>query len=93
MASLLEKSVIASSVVSFSLLFEQIKEFKPKIIIFGGTYKFFQEDFGSCSAISQNDTLYIKAHHPMYTIKEEIYFNDILRAVSYNKSKKQINRS
>ena len=65
------------------------------IIIFGGTYKFFQEDlglgtledFGSCSAIFKNDTLFIKAHHPMYTIKEEIYFNDILKAVYHNKVK------
>jgi hypothetical protein len=80
---------------SKNLLFEQIKEFKPSIIIFGGTYKFFQEDlelstledFGSCSAIFKNETLYIKAHHPMYTIKEEIYFNDILKAVNHNKIK------
>lgn len=80
---------------SKNLLFEQIKEFKPNIIIFGGTYKFFQEDlnlgalenFGSCSAIFKNDTLYIKAYHPMYTIKEEIYFNDILKAVNHNKLK------
>jgi len=80
---------------SKSLLFGQIKEFKPNVIIFGGTYKFFQEDlklgvlegFGSCSAIFKNDTLYIKAYHPMYPIKEEIYFNDILKAVNHNKLK------
>lgn len=80
---------------SKKLLFEQIEEFNPSIIIFGGTYKFFQddlkldnlEDFGSCSATFKNNILYIKAHHPMYTIKEEIYFNDILKAVNHNKLK------
>ncbi len=74
---------------SKNLLFNQIKEFKPNIIIFGGTYKFFHEDlqlvnledFGSCSAAFHNNILYIKAYHPMYTIKEEIYFNDIINAV------------
>jgi hypothetical protein len=79
---------------SKNLLFNQIRELKPNIIIFGGTYKFFHadlelenfDDFGSCTALFQNNTLYINAYHPMYTIKEEIYFNDIIKAVNKYKS-------
>jgi hypothetical protein len=78
---------------SKNLLFEQIQEFKPDIIIFGGTYIFFKEDlklgklenFGSCEAVKQNDRLYINAYHPMFTIEEETYFNDILKAVNHFK--------
>ena len=78
---------------SKDLLFEQINEYSPDIIIFGGTYKFFKDDlnlgdlksYGSCDAISKDGRLYIDAYHPMYTIEEETYFNDILKAVNQNK--------
>ena len=71
------------------LLFEQIKEFKPDILIFGGTFKYFKEDlnifqmntYGSCKATNKDNQIYIAAYHPQYTIKEEIYFNDIINAV------------
>jgi len=79
---------------SKTLLFNQIEEFKPNIIIFGGTYKFFKNDlnlkfndFGSCKSALEKGTLYIDAYHPMYTIKEETYFNDILETVNLSKSK------
>ena len=72
-----------------TLLFEQIKEFKPDILIFGGTFKYFKEDldvsqmnnYGSCKATNINGQIYIDAYHPQYTIKEETYFNDIINAV------------
>mgnify|MGYP005850322515 CR=1 FL=1 len=74
------------------LLFEQINEYNPNIIIFGGTYNFFHKDlklefdkFGSCEATMVDNTIYIDAYHPQYTIKEEIYFNDILKAVRHYK--------
>ena len=73
------------------LLYAQINEFKPTIIIFCGTYKFFKNDlnlgklesFGSCEAIIKQGRIYISAYHPMYTIKEEDYFNDIINAVRH----------
>lgn len=76
---------------SKQLLLDQINAFHPSIVIFGGTYKFFENDlnlgklksFGSCKSISKDGRIYISAYHPMYTIKEEDYFNDILKAVKY----------
>jgi hypothetical protein len=73
---------------SKTLLHNQIKEFSPNIIIFGGTFKFFQndfdlefDDFGSCKATNHQGTLFISAYHPMYPFKEETYVKDILTAV------------
>lgn len=76
---------------SKEILFQQIEEFSPDIIIFGGTFKFFSEDlnlgklvdFGSCYAIKKNNRIYIDSKHPAYfSLKEEKYFNDILKAVN-----------
>jgi len=79
---------------SKELLFEQINEFKPTIIIFGGTFKFFEKDlnlgklksFGSCNSKTKDGRTYVSAYHPMYTINEEIYFNDIKNAIGQTTS-------
>lgn len=72
------------------LLLAQIKEFKPDILIFGGTYFLFKDDlglpeansYGSCDAINKNGQVYINAYHPQYfKISDEDYFNDIINAV------------
>lgn len=76
---------------SKDLIFEQINSFEPQIIIFGGTYKYFNEDlsikdftsFGSCDAAMKEGVIYIHAYHPSYTISEESYVGDILKAVKH----------
>lgn len=74
---------------SKTLLFNQIDEFNPDVIIFGGTFKYFKDDmkvhsmmeFGSCHASLSEKRILIDAYHPAYyKIKEETYFNYILRA-------------
>lgn len=76
------------------ILFQQIEKFNPDIIIFGGTFKFFQndldlgilKDFGTCKAVKHNSRIYIDSKHPAYfKIKEEDYFTDILMAVNHYK--------
>lgn len=76
---------------SKQLLFDQINEFDSDIVIFGGTYKYFKIDlkldqlidFGTCKAINRKGKIFIDAKHPNARISEEVYFNDILKAVKY----------
>lgn len=78
------------------LLFNQIEEFNPDVIIFGGTFHFFENDldlnqlniFGTCNATAKSDRIYINAYHPNARIKGQQYFEGILRA--YNAFKKEV---
>lgn len=71
-----------------TLLFNQINEFEPELIIFGGTYWLFQNDapanlsrFGICEAGIWGNRIIIDAFHPNARKKEEDYFNSIIEAV------------
>lgn len=87
----LEKNLKSHYQKSKHILLAQIKEFKPEIIIFGGTFKFFKNDvqlkhqmksYGSCNALKEDGVVYIDAYHPQYfVIKSEQYFIDIKRAL------------
>ncbi|WP_197275397.1 hypothetical protein [Nonlabens sp. YIK11] len=77
-----------------AILFEQIDEFNPDVIIFGNTYRYFKEDlglnqmniFGSCHATVKDNRIYLSAYHPNARIKEKVYFDDIMTA--YNAFRK-----
>ncbi len=78
---------------SKDLLFNQINEFNPDVIIFGNTYFFFKNDlglnemvsFGTCEAIKDAKRIYINANHPNARISQEKYFNDVLEAYNHFK--------
>jgi hypothetical protein len=71
------------------IVLDQMKMYKPDIILFGGTFSFIAEDLnitrpqmiesGSLSYIRKDDVLYIDAYHPGQTkVKQEQYVNDIV---------------
>ncbi|GAB3660253.1 hypothetical protein GCM10028791_34090 [Echinicola sediminis] len=76
---------------SKDLLIDQINAYSPDVIIFGNTYRFFQNDlglpdfevFGTCHAVKKSNVIYIDAYHPGARINEEDYFKDIIEA--YNR--------
>lgn len=76
------------------LLFNQINEFNPDVIIFGNTFRFFENDldlnemdsFGTCKATKDAKRIYINAYHPNARISQEDYFNDILKAYNHFKN-------
>ncbi len=73
------------------LLITQINLIDADIIIFGGTYLYFKNDFvnnnfkqfGSCNVFKIENKIYIDAYHPQYIgITRKKYFNDIIEAVN-----------
>lgn len=70
------------------LLFKQIEIVKPEVVIFGGSYFLFKNDwpctmqsFGTCDAGVEESKIMIDAYHPAYfTISQQQHFEDILRA-------------
>lgn len=81
---------------SKKLLISQIEEFNPDVVIFGNTYRFFENKlglnqmniFGTCHATAKKNRIYINAYHPNARISGKDYFEDIITA--YNAFKKQI---
>ncbi|MBR5033249.1 MAG: hypothetical protein IKX70_06240 [Treponema sp.] len=73
------------------VLWKQISAYEPDIIIFGNTFKFFEEDFeGQIQKFRKNvltdsylydDQLLISAYHPAATISEEEYAKSIISIV------------
>lgn len=79
---------------SKELLLNQIETYNPDVIIFGNTFKYFENDlnlnqlnkFGTCEATAKNNRIYISAYHPGARISEKNYFDDILKAFrAFNK--------
>ena len=58
-----------------NLLFNQINEINPSIIIYGGTFYLFENDL---DLISNKNVTHISAYHPAHRGNKEIYCNQII---------------
>jgi hypothetical protein len=86
------------------ILFKQIKTYSPDILIFGGTFKFFKNDWpkhfnGSLPddtyfCQNENDMLIISTYHPSYPFREDAriclkdYVKKIIESVNTAREKK-----
>jgi hypothetical protein len=77
------------------ILFWQLKQYDPQIIIFGNTFQHFQEDLGiknkekrhkgTVDYILKNNKIYLHAYHPAQTvISRDDYVQDIINIVEAN---------
>jgi hypothetical protein len=77
------------------IIFWQLKQYEPQIIIFGDTFQFFQEDLGIeekekqhkgyVDYIIKGKRMYLHAYHPAQTqITREEYVQDIINVVKAN---------
>lgn len=85
-------SLAESYVKSKKIIFEQIKLFKPDILIFGGTFYLFENDLGlpklkeygsgSCHAQSRNGQIFLNVYHPQKPFSTKDYVDDIMLAIN-----------
>lgn len=85
------KKTAGSSIIHYSslenaykqnkdLLFEQINEINPDIIIYGGTFNLFKDD--KETMINNKNIKHISAYHPSQrSITHELYYNDVYNQI------------